>query len=227
MNAKSQNINQWDFQDIFMAIFFIAAFIFLYFGLTQFFNLDTHSVIYLVTTQVILYFIGIILVLYFAVFQKANSFRIFLGTENSTKMVYYGVVVFAIIIFATTLIDTFFTFLGQEKSAAVYQNIDKSLLKTLSFVAVFFAPFSEEIFFRGFLQPVFVNKFGKIVGIISISLLFSLLHILYINNISALISIIFIGFILSITKEKTNSLIPGMVAHFLNNFAAAISLVGQ
>ncbi len=55
------------------------------------------------------------------------------------------------------------------------------LMKTLpliplGIVAVVLAPFFEELFFRGFLQPLFTRSFGIIVGVVVTGVLFGGLH---------------------------------------------------
>jgi len=224
MNAKEQNINQWDFQDIFMSITSMVAVMVLYIGFARFFAWDSNLFTYLIITQLIFYLISTVAVFYFVIFKKSNSVKGFLGIKNPSIMLQEGLKVFLLIILATTLIDYFFEIFAHIKSADVYANVDKNLLRSMSFIGVFFAPFAEEIFFRGFLQPVFVRKFGLNFGIILITLVFSLLHVLYINNISALLGIITVGLILSFAKEKTGSLMPCIIAHFLNNLTAVICM---
>lgn len=222
MKTKEQNINQWDFRDIFMSIFCISAIMALYLGIAQFFSFDRNEFFYLIISQIIFYIVVAGAVFYFAVFSKSNTLKGFLGIENPKRTIFEGVLIFILIILATTIIDIFFEKFAHVKLSDVYKNIDKHLIWIISFVGVFFAPFAEEIFFRGFLQPVFVKKLGVNLGIILVALIFSLLHLLYINNISALFSIICVGLILSFAKEKTGSVMPCIIAHFLNNLTAAI-----
>lgn len=220
MKMKEQNINQWDFQDVLMSIIFIMVIMTLYTGFAEFTSFDSHLFLYLTISQIFFYAISTITVFYFAIFKKANSLECFLGIKNIKTMVIEGFKIFALILLATTLIDHFFEVFAQVKSSEVYTNVDKNLLRSMSFIGIFFAPFAEEVFFRGFLQPVFIQKFGVNFGIILITLAFSLLHVLYISNISAFLGIICVGLILSFAKEKTGSLIPCIIAHFLNNLVA-------
>ncbi len=222
MKTKEQNINQWDFQDIFMSMFCIVAIMALYLGIAQFFSFDNNRYLYLVVSQIMFYIIATASILYFAVFRKSNTINDFLGVKKIKTMTIEGLIIFIFILLATTLIDNFFERFVGIKLSDVYKNIDKHLILIMSIAGVFFAPFAEEIFFRGFLQPVFVRKFGMNLGIILVALTFSSLHFLYIDNISALLSIISVGLILSFAKEKTGSIIPCIIAHFLNNLAAAV-----
>ncbi len=220
MKQKSQNINMWQFKDIFMVLFLILAFMLFYLGITQFFNFDLMGIYYLVISQVIFYIISSLAVFYITIFKRKNSLTQFFGFENFSKNWAVGFIGGGILVLAATLIDLLTEkFLG-IKSSDVYQNFDSKILLAMSYIGIFFAPFAEEIFFRGFLQPVFVKKFGEVIGIICICILFALAHILYIENLAALLEIFTVGAILSIIKEKTGSLIPCIIAHFLNNLIA-------
>lgn len=221
MDIKEQNINKWHFQDIAMSIFFMLGFMLLFLGICQFLSLDIDLAFYLIIFQIAFYVSMVISVFYFAIFKKSNTFEDFFGARDFFAMINRGFFVFALIILALTAIDITSEALFHVRSSDVYKGFDKELLRHLAFIGVVFAPFSEEVFFRGFLQPVFVEKFGKYLGVLCVALLFSFLHVMYISNISALLGIMTVGLILSITKEKTGSLIPCVVAHFLNNLIAA------
>lgn len=223
MAPKEQNINQWDFKDIAMSVSYIVAIMFLYMGLSQMLNLDQKFVWYSLFSQAFFYMVLTGIVFYY-VMKSQTSLRKFFGLYNPLYLFWVGVFVFGLMITSTSIVDIISTKLLGVSSSEVYKNVEISKLKEVSLIGVFFAPFAEEIFFRGFMQPVFVRKFGFWMGIILVGALFSFLHLLYVDNISALIGVILVGFILSFTKEKTQSLIPCMLAHFLNNLAAVYYL---
>lgn len=222
MKAKEQNINQWDFQDVFMSILCIIAIMVLYFGVSQLFSFDSNRVFYLIATQIIFYVAVVFTVVYLAIFKKSNSMNAFFGAKSLTRAIREGFLIFILMILITTFIDHFFQRFANIRVSDVYENFDKKLLFTISFIGVFFAPLAEEMFFRGFLQPVFVRKFGVNLGVVLVALIFSFLHFLYIDNISALFSIISVGLVLSFAKEYTGSIYPCIIAHFLNNLTAVI-----
>lgn len=220
MNEKSQNINPWQFKEIFAALVLILAIMLLYLGLTQFFNIDAYGLYYLTISQIVFYLAMAIAVFYLAIFKKGNTFSQFLGIQDLSKSLFWGAIGFILLVCVTTLIDLITEkFLG-IKSSDVYSDISPNFLLAMSTIGVVAAPFSEEIFFRGFLQPVFIKKFGKILGIFCVCSIFALSHVIYIENIAAFLEIIFVGIILSVIKETSNSLIPCMIAHFLNNLLA-------
>lgn len=76
----------------------------------------------------------------------------------------------------------------------------------------------EELMMRGFILRVFEQRRGIIVAIIASSLLFGLFHI----RLTQIIPLSMLGSILAILAWKSNSLIPAMIGHFVNNGASII-----
>jgi membrane protease YdiL (CAAX protease family) len=105
------------------------------------------------------------------------------------------------------------------------------LLKTplsmglLAVTAVVFAPLFEEMFFRGFLQPLFSRTFGVTLGVLTTALLFGGLHASeYKFAWQYVAAITLVGVSLGALRAKTNSIIPGTVMHGCFN---AVSVVGM
>lgn len=89
------------------------------------------------------------------------------------------------------------------------------------FVAVFVAPFCEEVFFRGF---VFVGLLrGMPVGwaIVLSALIFAVAH----GDPGSFAVLLIIGLALAFLRWRTNSLWPGILLHTLNNGVAALAIV--
>jgi membrane protease YdiL (CAAX protease family) len=83
-------------------------------------------------------------------------------------------------------------------------------------VVVLTGPLTEEVFFRGFLFPGFVKKWGVLAGIIVSSALFALSH----GALAALIPIFLTGIIFSWIYYRTNSICPTIAAHIMQNTLA-------
>jgi len=94
----------------------------------------------------------------------------------------------------------------------------------LSVIAVFFAPLSEEMFFRGFCQPLLSRTLGVILGVLVTALLFGSLHgSEYQWAWQYVAAITTVGIALGIVRAKSDSIIPGTVMHGCFN---AVSVVG-
>lgn len=81
------------------------------------------------------------------------------------------------------------------------------------------APVVEEVFFRGFVFGSYARRYGPRLGAILSSTLFALLH----ANLSVLVPILLMGLVLAWLYYRSGSLVPGIVAHGINN-AIAFSL---
>jgi membrane protease YdiL (CAAX protease family) len=84
------------------------------------------------------------------------------------------------------------------------------------------APIAEELYFRGLLQGA-LGAFGQPVAVVGTAALFAGLHF-----VPAAIPVLFVyGLLLGLIRSKTNSIVPGVIAHALNNgvaIAVAIAL---
>jgi membrane protease YdiL (CAAX protease family) len=88
-------------------------------------------------------------------------------------------------------------------------------------VAVFVAPFCEEVFFRGFVFPGL--RRGMPVGwaIILSALLFGVAH----ADPGSFAVLFIIGLVLAFLRWRTNSLWPGIVLHAINNGLGALVII--
>ena len=76
------------------------------------------------------------------------------------------------------------------------------------------APIFEEIIFRGFLFTVLAEMRGKTVAVPVTAILFALLHVPQLWGSWAGVALIFlVGYLLSLVREKSDSLIPSLIIH--------------
>lgn len=85
-------------------------------------------------------------------------------------------------------------------------------LLMLLLLVVVLAPVAEELFFRGMLYPL-LREWGSGIAIVGSALLFSLAHLMPV----LFPSLFFVGLILGFLREQSNSTIPGIVLHMMQN----------
>ena len=91
------------------------------------------------------------------------------------------------------------------------------------FICALFAPVFEEIFYRGFIFPFFQSKLNSFWAVIITALFFGFSHFMNIGNAHILVSLfIFYGFVLTLSRCLTNSMIPPIITHFVHN----LTLIG-
>ena len=92
------------------------------------------------------------------------------------------------------------------------------------FTCALFAPVFEEIFYRGFIFPFFQSKLNSFWAIIITALFFGLSHFINIGNAYILLSLfIFYGFVLTLLRYFSNSLISPIITHFIHNLTLMTS----
>lgn len=95
------------------------------------------------------------------------------------------------------------------------QGIDFAILL---FITAFLAPIGEEAFFRGYMQPRLVDRWGPIVGILLTSLLFGLIHFESFHMAYAF----FVGLVLGVLAHRAQSLWPAVCGHVALNTLASM-----
>ena len=81
------------------------------------------------------------------------------------------------------------------------------------FVGAVLAPIVEEIFFRGFIFQGFRQKYGWVNSMLLSSVIFAAAHL----DLVALIPTFILGCLLAYMFQRSNSVWPGVILHFLVN----------
>ena len=112
-------------------------------------------------------------------------------------------------------------FLGDLVEQLKIKSALNGILIILTTIIV--APLVEEMLFRGFLQKVLEESWEDITkAILVTSLFFALVHL----NPYWIVQIYLLGMLLGYLSWRTNSIIPGIILHGLNNgFAVALNNV--
>lgn len=98
-------------------------------------------------------------------------------------------------------------------------EIDAPLL--FAFVTAIVAPFTEELFFRGFLFKGLREKYGWVNALMFSSIIFALFH----GQIATLIPTFLLGALFAYIYQRTDSVFPGMILHFMVNAMGALVLL--
>ena len=107
-----------------------------------------------------------------------------------------------------------YVFEARLGSAVSITSAGDSLYLVLSYAVV--PAVAEELCFRGIMLSEYEKYFGKLVAIVTTSLLFAMIHFNARDFFAYLIS----GIIIGITVCATNSVAAGMILHFFSNLVA-------
>jgi membrane protease YdiL (CAAX protease family) len=87
-------------------------------------------------------------------------------------------------------------------------------LYVFALFGIFVAPTFEEIIFRGFLFKVFSDMSGPALAVPATAALFALLHAFQLwGNWPAIVLIFAVGYALAYLRNRSSSLIPGLIVH--------------
>ncbi len=125
--------------------------------------------------------------------------------------------------FITLINNIIFLRLGWSIQADQILKILSQIPSPTSFVftGVVLAPVVEETFFRGFLFAGFRQKYGWVWAALLSSAAFAIAHL----EPAALVPTFVLGFIFSYLYQKSNSIFPGMLMHFLVNGVGFLALL--
>jgi membrane protease YdiL (CAAX protease family) len=213
---------------VLVAIYFGSAKLFEILGGKQFFNSSNINNI----SFAVLYGIQVILMLgvvwFFAIFRRKASLRdLGLRYYSIVKTIWYSflslLVIFLVSFLYIFLMNSLF---GMEAPSSKIEVLveNRSISSNILLVVVaIVAPFSEEVFFRGFLYSAFKKSWGINAALFLSSFLFALVHL----ELYSFIPLMIIGWLLAYLFEKTKSLLPAIFLHGVYNLLLILILLGR
>lgn len=227
INKHNEGNLPWKISDVIFALvaLFVLAIIFV--GALNYANIDVNMNLYFIIFQLLISF-STLTIVYLIITQKYNmSFKEALGISwhKTPSSVRIGLFITILIILMTSFISFTFSQFTEGKPQSPYMDVPAEKLRWMTLFAIFFAPVVEEIFFRGFMQPAIVKLSGPFFGILITALIFGVAHTQYLEYNAAIFSVTSIGLILGIARHYTNSVMPGIFAHFFNNFLAVVYML--
>ncbi len=86
-----------------------------------------------------------------------------------------------------------------------------------AFLAIAFAPFMEELFFRGFLYPVLARRLGVMAGVLLTALPFALIHQPEYKAWGPVLIIFLVGVVLTLVRARMKSVGASFIVHSIYN----------
>lgn len=185
------------------------------------------SAISLGFTEKPLYLTEIVMVIPALIYVRRKRFsftKVFRLRLASKEVIWYTILIGIGLIIVTDEVDRFIQ-IFYSMPDNIYQELHKSLIMEslqdyiiIIFSAVFLAAICEEMLFRGFLQTSLENTFDITKSVMLTALIFAIVHF----NQWWTIQLIIFGIFLGVLAWKTNSIIPSIIVHFLNNGVALL-----
>ncbi|KXK05963.1 MAG: CAAX amino terminal protease [Acidobacteria bacterium OLB17] len=120
--------------------------------------------------------------------------------------------------------------------SAVFPESDNELLRILrssptaayamAVLATLFAPFVEELVYRGVLYSAFERATGSIAAVLIVTFLFAGIHYpQYWGSSGSIIAITLLSFVLTAARSISGNLLPSVILHFVFNGLQSLSIV--
>lgn len=168
-------------------------------------------------------FLNGFIIYYFCCKRKNKSFKDGLFFYNKTKKTYLISILIGIVVPILTL-PIILKFAPKEFYAMDIAKTKEGIIYLGTCALT--APIFEELFFRGFIFPFFQSKTNSHFAVIITALFFGFAHLINIGNAHILFGLfIFYGFVLTLIRYFTNSLIPPMITHFVHNLTLMVSFL--
>jgi uncharacterized protein len=94
-----------------------------------------------------------------------------------------------------------------------------------AFLAIAFAPFMEELFFRGFLYPVLARRLGVMLGVVLTALPFALIHQPEYKAWGPVLIIFLVGVVLTLVRAKMKSVGASFIVHSIYNGVPVVAAI--
>jgi uncharacterized protein len=94
-----------------------------------------------------------------------------------------------------------------------------------AFLAIAFAPFMEELFFRGFLYPVLARRLGVSGGVVLTAFTFAFIHVFEYKAWGPVLVIFLVGIVLTLVRAKMKSVGASFIVHSIYNGVPVIAAI--
>ena len=116
--------------------------------------------------------------------------------------------------YATDILQQNFSIFGIENTKVMSESTNTFFENILYIISTAIVPaFAEEFAFRGIIMGT-LRKYGDVFAIITSSVMFGAMH----GNIVQIPFAFILGLVFAYVDCKTNSIIPSIIIHFINNF---------
>lgn len=181
---------------------------------------DSESFVYLAICS-ILSIVSIAIILFYFCIKKTHTFKILSVNKCDYKDIVLAILLCVGMFFGLGFVNSLFTTALHNVGVKVSTpNIKLENLWHFMYFSITLAVFPavfEELFFRGLLLSL-LEKTGTLAKIIASGVLFALYHC----SLSQFVYQFIYGALLSLIVIVFKSVIPCIVAHFLNNFAVLL-----
>ena len=227
INTLEIKIRAWSNKSLSILILFIILFYIILSGISYFFHDSTSHLVKIISTCIFYILIGLIIYK----LKKHNEANKVLGLQKEGIQYVKWVIpiyisllpIFIIIIIVNSIIltDIFNIEIERQEITNFMHDIKNPVHIFYIIIAIFLAPFFEEVLFRGILLPKIFQKTNFTLSIILTSIIFAILHF----HISAILPLFTLSLFLSLLYFWNGSLWACIAFHMLFNACSIVLLI--
>ena len=94
-----------------------------------------------------------------------------------------------------------------------------------AFLAIAFAPFMEELFFRGFLYPVLARRVGGTIAVFLTAFIFAFIHVFEYKAWGPVLIIFLVGLVLTVVRARMKSVGASFIVHSIYNGVPVVAAI--
>jgi uncharacterized protein len=159
---------------------------------------------------------------------RKYSFREMVGWQWNGFKIWHSLVIFAVFYGIALLLTNI---LGEiETDFDRMLKSSRTIIFVVAFLATFTAPLVEEVVYRGLLYSAFQRKFGVILAVALVTILFTAVHIPQyssesVPNYASIITLLLLSLTLTLIRVRTGNLLPCVFLHTIVNGIQSIMLI--
>ncbi len=162
--------------------------------------------------------------------MKRYSFREMLGWDMNGFKVWHGVLIF--IAFYGVAVGLTAVFGDVDNDFEKMIRSSRAAVFLVAFFATVTAPLVEEVVYRGLLYSAFQRRFGMVLGVIFVTLIFTAVHVpqysqANVPDYATVITLLLLSLALTLVRVWTGNLLPCIVLHTIINGIQSALLIAE
>ena len=159
---------------------------------------------------------------------RKHSFREMVGWQWNGFKIWHSLVIFAVFYGIALLLTNI---LGEvETDFDRMLKSSRTVVFVVAFLATFTAPLVEEVVYRGLLYSAFQRRFGVILAVALVTILFTAVHIPQyssesVPNYASIITLLLLSLTLTLIRVRTGNLLPCIFLHTIINGIQSVVLI--
>ena len=159
---------------------------------------------------------------------KKYSFREMIGWQWNGFKIWHSLVIFAVFYGIALLLTNILGEVETDFDRMIKSS--RAIVFVVAFLATFTAPLVEEVVYRGILYSAFQRRFGVVLAVALVTILFTAVHVPQyssesVPNYASIITLLLLSLTLTLIRVRTGNLLPCIFLHTIVNGVQSVMLI--